>query len=186
MGPASLRAPRAAGDNSPHNAPTEKGWRIVCPQGTKPSTQPSGRDFWRIVHLGLGAEDLPNRTREASFGAVPPRYRRPPDRDGTAHATLNQHKQRRRRRAAGGDLPAPGQSPIRCDRGRALNPRDRLARARLEGGRVEDDHVLGDQWAADPDAVHAGELERSVLAGRVQDPGYEPAGARSRCRLPPR
>jgi hypothetical protein len=37
--------------------------------------------LWRIVHLGLGAEHLPNRTREASRGAGRPRCRHTPRTD---------------------------------------------------------------------------------------------------------
>jgi hypothetical protein len=57
-------------------------------------------------------------------------------------------------------------------------PRYRPTGASLEGCGVEDDHVLGDLGAAEPDPVDAAELELTVLAGRVHDPADEEELAR--------
>jgi hypothetical protein len=95
-------------------------------------------------------------------GARPPRCRRPPDRGGSAHGTPTQPKPRRRSRAAGAARRPAAARGWRSDRTPTLNPRNRLARARLEGRRVDDDHVLGTSGPRATDAVHAGELERSV------------------------
>jgi hypothetical protein len=67
----------------------------------------------RVFPLDFGgtrvASEAAAASRRGGLEAREPRCPRPPDRAGSAYATLTQPK-KRGRRTAGGDVPAPGQS----------------------------------------------------------------------------